>query len=384
MMNGRFTRCLLLLLLMVCAVVAAAAEQTDSVVQGGSGVETDTVVVVKPQKRKTVFRRIGKVFTRWFKHFNDIDTNYIEPQHYNYTVMMQNTNTYEIYTLESKSGQSITFAPRPSVKIGPYLGWRWLFLGYTFDIGRISNDDTKKEFELSLYSSMFGIDLYYRKTGNDYRIKEAILGDGLNKNVLKGIPFSGMSVGIKGFNLYYIFNHKKFSYPAAFSQSTCQKRSCGSPLLGISYAKHTLDLDYMKLKQVVENNIPPQAGDVQLDEGLMFSKVNYTSYAVSGGYAYNWVFAKNWLFDASLSLGIAYKKSTGDLQYDSEFSLRDFKFGDFNIDGIGRFGLVWNNTKYYAGMSTVLHSYTYRKSQFSTSNIFGSLNIYVGINIGRK
>ena len=62
---------------------AAAAEQTDSVVQGGSGVETDTVVVVKPQKRKTVFRRIGKVFTRWFKHFNDIDTNYIEPQHYN-------------------------------------------------------------------------------------------------------------------------------------------------------------------------------------------------------------------------------------------------------------------------------------------------------------
>ena len=383
-MNGRFLRCLLIVLMVVCAVAVDAAEQCDSVRSWGVGEETDTTVVEKPHKRNTVFRRIGKVFTRWFKHFNDIDTNYIEPQRYNYTVMMQNTNSYEIYTLESKSGQSITFAPRPSMKIGPYLGWRWVFLGYTFDIGHISNDKKKKEFELSLYSSMFGIDLYYRQTGNDFRIKETSLANGMSGDMLKGIPFSGLSVGIKGFNLYYIFNHKKFSYPAAFSQSTCQKRSCGSPLLGIAYAKHTLDLDFMKLKDVVESNLPPEYNDVKLDEGLMFSKVNYTSYAVSGGYAYNWVFAKNWLFDVSLSLGIAYKKSTGDLQYDSEFSLRDFKFGDFNIDGTGRFGLVWNNTKYYAGMSTVLHSYTYRKSQFSTSNVFGSLNIYVGINIGRK
>ena len=122
---------------------------------------------VKVEKKNTIFRRIGKVFTKIFKNFNDIDTNYIEPQHYNYTLMLQNTNTYEIYKLESKSGQYITFAPKPTIRIGPYVGWRWVFLGYTFDIGHISNDNKKKEFELSLYSSMFGIDLYYRKTGND-------------------------------------------------------------------------------------------------------------------------------------------------------------------------------------------------------------------------
>ena len=92
------------------------------------------------------------------------------------------------------------------------------FLGIRFDIGHISNDNNKKEFELSLYSSMFGIDLYYRQTGNDYKIREAYLGNGLNSHTLKGIPFSGLTVGIKGFDLYYIFNHKKFSYPAAFSK----------------------------------------------------------------------------------------------------------------------------------------------------------------------
>lgn len=250
---------------------------------------------VKVEKKNTIFRRIGKVFTKIFKNFNDIDTNYIEPQHYNYTLMLQNTNTYEIYKLESKSGQYITFAPKPTIRIGPYVGWRWVFLGYTFDIGHISNDNKKKEFELSLYSSMFGIDLYYRKTGNDYRIREAYLEDGMSSRVLKGIPFSGLSVGIKGFDIYYIFNHKKFSYPAAFSQSTCQKRSCGSPLLGIGYTTHQLDLDYENLKEVVESNLNDKYQNVKLDSGLMFNKVRYSSYSISGGYAYNWVFARNWL-----------------------------------------------------------------------------------------
>lgn len=339
---------------------------------------------VKVGKKNTVFRRIGKAFTKVFKGFNEVDTSYIEPQHYNYTLMLQNTNTYEIYKLESKSGQSITFAPKPTVRIGPYVGWRWIFLGYTFDISHISNDNNKKELELSLYSSMFGIDLYYRKTGNDYRIREAHLADGVGRNVLKGVPFSGLSVGIKGFDLYYIFNHRKFSYPAAFSQSTCQKRSCGSPLIGIGFTSHTLDLDYKKLEHVVEDKLSNEYQDVKLDSGLMFNKVRYTSYSVSGGYAYNWVFARNWLFAASLSVALAYKKSAGDLHYKSEFSLRDFKFGDLNIDGVGRFGIVWNNTKFYAGASTILHSYNYRKSQFSTNNVFGSLNFYFGINIGRK
>ena len=82
---------------------------------------------IKTEKKNTIFRRIGKVFTKIFKDFNEIDTNYIEPQHYNYTIMLQNTNTYEIYRLESKSGQYITFAPEPTIRIGPYVGWRWIF-----------------------------------------------------------------------------------------------------------------------------------------------------------------------------------------------------------------------------------------------------------------
>lgn len=368
---------LTVLLLLVVSVSAFANTDTTTV-----STSQETAVRVK---KNTVFRRIGRAFTKVFGRFNTIDTAYIEPQHYNYTLMLQNTNTYEMYKLASKSGQSITFAPEPTYKVGPYIGWRWIFLGYTFDIKNLNASKRKTEFDISLYSSLLGIDLYYRKTGDDFRIREANLSDNTGSHELKGVPFSGLTASIKGFDLYYIANHKKFSYPAAFSQSTNQRRSAGSPLIGIGYTTHHIKLDGDKLKSVIESVKDDNGNTVKLDSGLMFKQVHYSSYSLSGGYAYNWVFAHNWLFAASLSMAVAYKKSDGNLDdQKSTFSIGNFNFDDINLDGIGRFGLVWNNTKYYVGMSTVVHSFSYRKSQFSANNLFGSLNFYVGINIGRK
>lgn len=94
--------------------------------------------------------------------------------------------------------------------------------------------------------------------------------------------------------------------------------------------------------------------------------------------------ARNCLFSASLSVAMAYKKSKSDDTKHNGFSLKDFSFNNFNLDGIGRFGFVWNNDKYFAGASTVLHAYNYRKSKFSTNNYFASLNVYVGMNLGLK
>lgn len=333
-----------------------------------------------PEKKPSFMKRVGKTLGALVAEFNNIDTNYIEPQHYNFTVMAQSTLTLEVYRLKSKSNQSIVFGPESSIKVGPYFGYRWMFLGYTFDLSHM-NSNSKKEFNLSLYSSMLGIDLFYRRTGNDYRIRSADFGDGVNTKPLEGMAFSGLNVGITGFNLYYIFNHRKFSYPAAFSQSTCQKRSAGSAIFGIGYTHHSLDLNYNELQASVERYLPDYSE--KLDSGLMFNKVKYDDFSVYGGYGYNYVVAKNCLLAASLSLGIGYKRSVGDLQK-SSFSFRDFSFRNFNIDGVGRFGFVWNNTKWYVGASAILHAYNYHKSQFSTNNFFGSVNVYAGFNFGKR
>ena len=57
---------------------------------------------------------------------------------------------------------------------------------------------------------------------------------------------------------------------------------------------------------------------------------------------------------------------------------------DVHLDGIGRFGLVYNNMRWYAGASVIVRMNNYHKSRFSTNNIFGSMNMYVGYNFGLK
>ncbi|MDD5895080.1 MAG: DUF4421 family protein, partial [Prevotellaceae bacterium] len=54
--------------------------------------------------------------------FSAIDTNYIEPQHYNYALMVQTTYNYDMYWLRSNNGQEVMFSPDLALRVGPYFG----------------------------------------------------------------------------------------------------------------------------------------------------------------------------------------------------------------------------------------------------------------------
>ena len=108
-------------------------------------------------------------------------------------------------------------------------------------------------------------------------------------------------------------------------------------LLGIGYMRHTLDVDWDKLSSLVDEKLgKKEDGKSRIDSTLTFSKVKYSDISVSCGYAYNWVFAKNFLFNASLSIGLAYNKSRSDTEH-SRLDIHDFSFKNFNLDGYWSF-----------------------------------------------
>lgn len=333
--------------------------------------EADSSVVEQPRKLSLI-RRIIRGFDR-------LDTDYIEPQHYVFTAMVQGTFVYDFYTLRTRGDneQSVTFAPDGNLKIGPYFGWKWVFAGYTFSLGHSDFSKNKTELGFSLYSSQIGLDLFYRRTGSDCKLRNIKLGNNIDTRNLENISFGGLKSGITGVNLYYIFNHGRFSYPAAFAQSTIQKVNCGSWMAGFGFTKHSLELDHEELESLLNERLAPQT--VVLDSGLMFKSVQYNDLNISGGYSYNWVFARNWLFNVTGQLGVGYKKSSGDV---AGSGLKNFNFENLNLDAIGRFALVYNNMRWYAGISAFIHSYNYRKSRIDTNNTFGSMNMYVGYNFG--
>ena len=333
-----------------------------------------------PSPADSIRKRELSIIREKIRDLDRTQDDYIEPQHYEFTVMLQATRTFENFVLSS-NGQSITLAPDGLTKVGPFFGWRWFFAGYTFDIKNLNFSDggLLKEFDFSIYSSMVGVDVYHRHSGSDYKIRDVKLGYGIDDDRFEGLPFSGLDVGMTGINAYYIFNHEHFSYPAAFSQSTCQKISCGSWMAGAGYTKNTLDLDHDDLRETLESRMA-KGQEIRLDSGMMFNSVEYNDFQLSAGYAYNWVFAKNWLFCASGQLAIAYKSSYGNTADED----KGFDFGKVNPDLVGRFALVYNNVRWYAGVSAILRTNNYRTSRFKANNMYGTLSAYIGYNFVLK
>lgn len=297
------------------------------------------------------------------------DSIYISPNLYNFTIMPQYSYCYDYYRFSSsETEQSITLTPGSSHKIGLYVGWRWIFLGYSFDV---SSNSPQTDLNFSFYTSAVGIDLFYRKRSEGYKIRTL---NGFYENATNELKnynhnFDGLTVTQYGTNLYYIFNNKRFSYPAAYSQSTNQRISAGSFILGLSYNEQSFMFDYSKFDASISG---------QLNDELKFENVKYKDFSINFGYSYNWVFAKDFLANISLTPAIGYKNTS--------LWLRDSKelLASINFDLITRAAIVYNNSRYYAGASLVSHTYSYTKNSLSILNGFGVINFYFGVNIGRK
>lgn len=320
-----------------------------------------------PKKKKNLFQKVLHLF-------EDVDTNYIAPNNYNYAFMIENSNFYERYSFSSTqdSEQYLSIEPKVSNKLGLYFGWKFIFLGYSVDIEHIfggKSENRRREFELSLYSSIIGCDIYSRKSGTNFSLRNiSDFYPGYQGKLDKSIK--GITVDVEGINLYFIFNHKKFSYRAAYSQSTNQKRSAGSFMAGICLSRHDIHFDYQKLPEQVKN---------QLDDGLKFERIKYYDYNISAGYGYNWVFAKNWLFNATLMPAIGYKQSNLIKSVTPESIINNL-----NFDFITRLGLTYNNSKYFVGATLFSHTYDYKSKDFGINNNFVTLRVYLGFNFWKK
>ena len=304
------------------------------------------------------------------EHLDEKDTRYITPNMYKWSFMMQYSNCYEYYRFSArKSTQSITLSPDNSNKLGVYVGWKRIFLGWSFNLDR---KNTKDDWNFSFYTAKVGIDVFHRKTGENFKLrklsgfKNPVSGDNL---IPRQRLFDGISVEQTGVNIYYIFNNKRFSYPAAYSQSTNQRISCGTFIMGGSYSSQEFQMDVTKFDKNIRESMHPS---------LNFNRIKYHDFSINAGYSYNWVFAKNCLANISLTPALGYKHSS----IKSEEIRSIFK--NINADLVSRAALVYNNSRWFVGMSLVSHTYTYRKSALSIINGFGVVNVYSGINFFRK
>ena len=156
--------------------------------------------------------------------------------------------------------------------------YRGIGIGLAINPYKWSGKYKDYEFNLNYYSSRLSLDFSYQRSGS---LAGDITGDRGDQRLESG------DVTLKVINMagYYTFNHRRFSFPAAFTQSYIQRRSAGSWLAGFSYQGGSIETtDELKTKN-------PSAPDTRIYIGHV---------GIGGGYGYNWVLGRKWLLHFSM------------------------------------------------------------------------------------
>jgi len=332
--------------------------------------------LTQPEKKKQ------SGIARFLSRLTEVDTNYVRPNMFKLQGMAYSDMLFNIYKLSGDDNgdnkQSLYFSPYSTLHVGPYISYSIIFMGYTFNLGRKETSSGRSNMYLCIYTPIIGIDYYYQKGINNYRLTRASGFDSeASKNIHK-LAFSGIDTYLQNINAYYVFTHKKFSYSAAYSQSGQQKRSAGSFILGFNYTRQKLKFDHTQLPTYL---LYDALGNSILNDALKVSNIDYRNYSVNLGYSYNWVFAKNMLFNITLTPSIGYNVNKGErLELNSDL----FKYTNINFDLTARNAIVWNTGVFFAGVNTVVHTYSYRRSSFSVLNALFKINAYAGIGFWKK
>lgn len=153
---------------------------------------------------------------------------------------------------------------------------------------------------------------------------------------------------------YWVFNHMRFSYPAAFGQSSIQKKSAGSVLPGASLQWQDLETS---------------------DDRSSTMRLTLLHASLGAGYGYKFVY-KGWLFHISaIPTFVLY--SDGELEVGETKETLDYRFPEVIITGRG--AIVYNQEHFFAGASMVYTYATYGGTdQLRIQNETWKVRLFIG------
>ena len=223
----------------------------------------------------------------------------------------------------------ISTDPRGTISLGAsYMG---IALAYSINPAKISGSNKDYELNVSVSSNRYIIDFNYQKSNT-------LSGDIESKEGTYHIDKDLLSMQMLNITGCYIFNHRRFSYSAAFSQSYIQKRSAGSWMAGFSFMGGSVK---------TSKDAPAGSHDLCL-------KVR--NIALGGGYGYNLVHRK-WLFHLSAMPTIIvynYNNITMDGVKQKEYT----HFPDLLVNS--RAAIIYNiSPRYFIGSTLVVNSSTF-------------------------
>jgi hypothetical protein len=152
-------------------------------------------------------------------------------------------------------------------------------LALSLNPAKMHGDYNDYEFTFEYHGNKFSFDL-------DYQRASSLTGD-INYDNIDHLDEDGLNMKVFSLTAYFIFNNKRFSFPAAFYQNYYQLRSAGSWLAGLNFQSGSVrTTDELKART-------PEAPEVHITAAHL---------GIGGGYGYNLVLGKKsqWLLHFSM------------------------------------------------------------------------------------
>ena len=305
-----------------------------------------------PLSAQNIFQRLDSVLTENYRSVK-YDTAYIVRPQTKWTVIARlNVSGALIETEGIDNGQhyqsEMEANSKATLSLG--VGYQGFTLSLALNPAKLMGKYNDYELNFNCYRRNFGFDVIYHDAKNFTGWYDQ---EGMERVEL---PDGMLHVQTLNVNAYYAFNHRRFSYPAAFSQSYIQRRSAGSFLLAASGMGQRATLDW--------------------EDG---QKLKMTNIGIGAGYGYNFVPHQGWLLHISaLPTFIVYNNASMTLG-DSQMDLK-YHFPEVIITGRGAVVRQWGN-KFLA--LTMVYNFTNigDKNDFSIYNTKWRIRTVFGVRI---
>ncbi len=263
-------------------------------------------------------------------YFNkNIDTSYIKRPSEPWTVKFRTNCSFALTGMRGENnGDSFSglWASRFRATISAGFVYRGIGVSAAINPAKLAGLNKDMEYQLTSYGNRMGFDVIYEAAKTD---KGSVTYGGGKYKMPKGtLNRQGLAA-----NFYYAFNGRRFSFPAAFTQSYIQRKSAGSWLIGAS-------------AQWRYTKISPQYGQP-------FNKATLKSlnFAIGGGYGHNFCIGRRWMLHLS-SLPTLVVYDHGNISGDATTTKSKIRFPNFFIANRGAMLCSWKRN--FAGASGTL------------------------------
>lgn len=271
------------------------------------------------------------------------------------------------------------------LRVGLAFDYRWFGIEISAPLPTLRSQDIRKgktessNFRFSINSRRFWVTTTYQHYKGFYLHNNEIFYDPLSTQ--KPLPQRpDIQSDLFQFSAYYVFNHKRFSNPAAVGQYERQIKSGGSPFLGFGLLFHSL---------ACQNSLVPGDFIQQFPNLNMVRGVTSSSFYISGGYAYTLVWHQKYFVALYVAPGVGryqVKEDRGSFGYPSGKGDIGVRFEGRSVVGYngkhwyfgGGFFGYWNNERLLSG-NYLTHTFQtvriFMGRRFSTSKSLGFLGL---------